>query len=140
MEMNHIPGAQTQNFVDGVAFEQGQASLLGQQGRERFPGAAELVANHIRMLGEGYCRLGGMQEMIGIYTVNDIDMMPFVGQRVREAVNLDGIAAKSVRRVKCREVKEIQRPAQTGQPFRTASFQCKAASSQSFPLSSAMRP
>jgi hypothetical protein len=37
-------------------------------------------------------------------------------------------------------VKEIQRPAQTGQPFRTASFQCKAASSQSFPLSSAMRP
>jgi hypothetical protein len=45
------------------------------------------------MLGEGYCRLGGMQEMIGIYTVNDIDMMPFVGQRVREAVNLDGIAA-----------------------------------------------
>jgi hypothetical protein len=63
------------------------------------------------MLGERDLRTSGMQEMVRVDAVCDVDVVAGVPQRVREAIDAHPVAAKAVRRIERGEKEELQRPA-----------------------------
>jgi hypothetical protein len=55
-----------------------------------------------RLLG-----LAGMQRMIGIEAMNDLDLMACVGQRIRQSCDKDRVAAETPGRVEGRQENEF---------------------------------
>ena len=52
-----------------------------------------------RVLGEGKLRLTRMQDVIRVHAVDHIHLVSRVAQLMGEAIQIDGVASESVRRV-----------------------------------------
>src|ERR1700722_462612 len=75
-------------------------------------------------------RRGGMQQMVGVLAVNDVDVMAAIRQRVRQSVDLHAIASKTIRRIEGGQMQKIQRPAHGSETVWITSIICLAACSQ----------
>src|SRR5438105_7341142 len=82
---------------------------------------------HVWMIRERHRRIAGMQQMICVLAMNDVHLMPAIGQRMRKPVHLDGIATETIRRIERGQVEEIQRPAHELEAFSITSIICRAA-------------
>src|SRR5689334_1363405 len=71
-----------------------------------------------------------MEQMKGIHAVDDVDMMPFFRQRVRETVQIHGVATEVVGRIERCQVKKVEGPAHALATFPMTSINCRAAWSQ----------
>src|SRR5579863_6571664 len=71
--------------------------------------------------------------------MNDVDVVTAVGERVSQAVQLDGVASKTVGRIKRREVQKIERPRHEGFTAWNTCNICLAALSHVRRLASARR-
>jgi hypothetical protein len=71
---------------------------------------AELVHMNVRMLGEDGLRRRGMEQIVRVSTMRDVDVVSIVTERMRQPVNVDRIAAETPRGVERRDVKEVQGP------------------------------
>ena len=99
MKMDYVVRPRAQHLVDGVLLQPGSSALLRQQRRETFITAAQFVADDVWVFGVLHRRFTGMKQMVGIDAVNDVNMMAAFRQGVRKAVQLDGIATETIRRV-----------------------------------------
>lgn len=53
-------------------------------------------------------RLFRMEQVVGIDTMYDIHVMTGIPQRVAESVDIDCVAAETMRRVKCGQVQKVE--------------------------------
>jgi hypothetical protein len=79
------------------------------------------------MFGEGYRRRGRVKKMIRIHAVDDIDVMAFICQGVRQPVQLHGVSAEAVGRIESGQMKKIERPPHRWAPVPITSIICRAA-------------
>jgi hypothetical protein len=79
------------------------------------------------MLRELDGRLTRMQEVVGIETVDDFDVMPVFGECGGQSAHRNGIAAEAVGRIKGSEVKEVEGSCHADATFSITSIICWAA-------------
>jgi hypothetical protein len=62
------------------------------------------------MAAERRGRRGRVQQVVRVAAMRDVDVMPLVAKRMRQPVQVDGVAAEAPRRVERRQVEEVQGP------------------------------
>ena len=82
------------------------------------------------MVGKLDFGLGRVQQVIGVDTMNHIDVVAQITECMRQSINVHCIAAETVRRVECRQVQEIERTAHYATTFCITLIICCAAASQ----------
>src|SRR5262245_53316622 len=75
-------------------------------------------------------RFGGVQQVIRVGAVNNVDVMSSVTQRMRQTIDVHGIPAKAVRRVKRCQMQEIEQAAHDITTFRITPIIWRAEASQ----------
>ena len=81
---------------------------MGDQARESAEARAEWVGADAFGLRNGLGRGAGVQQVVGVPVMDDIDAVPASRQGVRETLNEDGIAAEVIRWVEGRHHRETQ--------------------------------
>jgi len=127
------------NFRKLPSFQVRSARLLGEERRQPSVTAAEGVYSNVRVRIELDLRWRGMQEVVGINTMHDVDLVSGIPQGVAEPVEVHGIPAKAVRGIEGREMQEIHRPHGLATKPRGASGRCQCAL-QSRLLRSGLKP
>jgi hypothetical protein len=121
VKMHHVIRLAVQYFENTVSLEQGVTGLLGQKGRQPSVLGAQPVYGHVGMPRKSNLRLTRMQQMVSVSTVNHIHLVPGIAQGVRQSIDIHGIAAETVRRIKRCQMEEIEGPAhRVATRFKTA--------------------
>ena len=79
------------------------------------------------MLQKFYGGILRMKKVVGVDAMHNIDVMAFIGKRMRESIYLNSIASEAVGWVERRQVKEIQRSGHARLTDRITSSICRAA-------------
>jgi len=107
--VDNVIVVRAEQFSDAFAFENRPTSLLGEQRREPTISTAEPIRRNVRVVRESHFRRFGMEQVIRIETMNDIDVMACISERVRQTIEKHGVTAETVRRVKGREMQKLER-------------------------------
>ena len=78
-------------------------------GESHFAGLRSSCADDAGVFGEFDLGFFRMQEVEGVDAVDYFDVMPLVRQPVAETIEVHGVTAEAVGRVKRREVEKVQR-------------------------------
>ena len=108
MVVDHVPIGSGHDSGQPAAVEERPAGLVRDERRERPQAVRERVHTHPRMRFRRFQRRATVEKAVRVQGVDDVDLVPGVGERVREPPDVDRIAAEVVRRVERREVKEAQ--------------------------------
>lgn len=105
--MDHI--IRSENFLDLVLLQVGLTSLVGEQWREPPVPAAQTISPDVGMFIEADFGVGWMQQMKGIYVMDDVHLVTLITQGMRQAVDVHRIAPEAVRRIKSRQMQKAER-------------------------------
>jgi hypothetical protein len=97
-----------ENLPDPRALEEWHTRLVGCQRRKPPQRALQPMHRDIRMIS---VRRGGLapgQEAIGIAAVNDLHLMPTLGEGIGQPVHKDPVTTKVIRRIKRRQHTKTQ--------------------------------
>src|ERR1041384_6932183 len=88
------------------------------------------MSHNVGVLGKCYWGFRSVHQVIRIDAVNHVNMMPLIAERMGEPVDLHGVAAKAVGRVKRGELEKIERSAHATATLPITVIIWRAASSQ----------
>ena len=104
VKLDHVVAARIEDLLNCPTLESGTAGLLRNQRRESSEAAAQLVAYYAGMLGEADLRLRRVEHVISVAAMDNVHVMPGIGQSVGEPVDVHRISAETIRRIKRGEV------------------------------------
>src|SRR5438445_12867988 len=100
--VNHVGPRSIQDLADLCLLEKGPSGLLSQQRRKPSGSAAQAVHGHVPILDGNSLGRSGMEKVIGIDTVNDVDSMPSGAKSRSQSLDVNRVTAETVWRVERR--------------------------------------
>lgn len=107
VEMQNIERLRLEKGPEWACLQTQLSRLMGQEGREPPATGSQSVNLHSWMTCIGNRWRFGMEQVVGIKTVNYIDIVTCIRQRMSKAVNEDSIPAETVGRVKGGQMQKV---------------------------------
>ena len=130
MKMDNVVTLGVKDFKNFAPLQTRIAGLLGNKRRKPPVSTSQAMHVHVWMIRKLDFWLARMQQVISIGAVNDIHSMPLVPEGVRQAINVHGIAAETVRRIESRQVEKVERTTHCLATWFITDIICCAAASQ----------
>ena len=109
MEMDDVEAFTAKNLEDASFLQPRSAGLMREQWRQPPEATSQRVDRDVGMRGNSCFGVPGVLKMIRVNTVNHINMMTMITKCMGQAVKVNGIPAKAVRRIECCQVQNIQK-------------------------------
>jgi len=107
--MDDVEMLTAKNLKDASFLQPRSAGLMREQWRQPPEATSQRVDRDVGMRDNSFFGVPGVLKMIRVNTVNHLNMMTIVTKCMGQAVKVNGIPAKAVRRIKCCQVQNIQK-------------------------------